>query len=202
VFSGCNACHPCNSNRQRRTLSRDRRPQYRSRRTRRGGQRAPVTPGPSDGDVDRPTLRVVGRIRAGDPTPAGVSATQRIEVEVRVTGLRQPAPARRTRDRCAATVSDGDRPDLGVCGMDHRGTSAARRTLSIEGRVNRASGPTLARHYGCGRAVSASEREQQGCGLVSVGRHEARNLALCPCSAPWPPRELVRLPPKWSDPAD
>ena len=62
-----------------------------------------------DRDGDRATRGVVRGVGAVDPAAARIASTERIEVEVRLTGRRQTAAARRTGDRRVAAVADGGR---------------------------------------------------------------------------------------------
>jgi len=68
----------------------------------------------SDGDGDRAARGIVSGVDAGHAATASVTAAERVEVEVRITRLRQPTAASRARDRRAMTVAHGDRTDLGV----------------------------------------------------------------------------------------
>jgi hypothetical protein len=71
------------------------------------------------------------RIDAVDPTAAGVTPAERVEVEPGDVVVGHPGPqstaAGRTGDRGAVTVANGDRSlRLGIGGVDHRAAFAFR----------------------------------------------------------------------------
>ena len=81
-----------------------------------------------DRDRDRPTRRVVRGISAGDPATAGVAPPDRVEVEPRLTGLRQSTAARRAGHRRAGAITNGEGSmAIGRGRVEHRGHLLARR---------------------------------------------------------------------------
>ena len=62
--------------------------------------------GDLDRDRDRATRNVVRRVRAGDAATTGITPTERIEVEERLTGRREAAAARGACDRTVAPVTN------------------------------------------------------------------------------------------------
>jgi len=76
-----------------------------------------------DRDRDRAARDVVRSVRARDAATAGITPSDRVEVEERLTGRGQAAATRRARDRTIAPITDrGGRSDLGIGRVDHRRT--------------------------------------------------------------------------------